>query len=88
MAARKNPSTAATCSHGHDQFRSWNRLVRGLNSLSHITSDRACDQEHIRVFRRSDEMNPEPLEVVIGIRESGDFRLASVARAGVQLPDI
>src|SRR6266496_260026 len=40
------------------------------------------------MLRRCDEVNSKSLQVVVGVCEGDDFRLAAVARSGIDLPDV
>ena len=44
-------------------------------------------EQHVGVARAGDELDAEPLDVVVGIVERVDLELAAVARTGVDLAD-
>ncbi len=46
------------------------------------------DQQHVRVARTRDQVDPESFQVVEGIRRGRDLQLASVAASGVDLAHV
>jgi hypothetical protein len=88
VAAGENPATASTCAYGDDQFWRWDGVVRGLDSFCHVSGDRSRHQEHVGMFRGRYEMNAKSFQIVIGVRQGGDFCLATVARTGIELTNV
>ena len=63
------------------------RGVGSLQGLAHVLSDRTRDEQHIGVPGRRDEMQPESLQVIEGVVQRMDLKLATIAGASVDLPD-
>ena len=70
-----------------DAARLGHRLVGGEERLAHAGRDRPGDEQHVGVARRGDDAEAEPLEVVVRARGEGQFVLAAVAGAGVDVAD-
>ena len=68
-------------------FRIGRRAIGPLQRLAHVLGHRAGHQQHVGVTRRGDEAQAEALEIVEGVVERVDFKLAAVAGAGVDLAD-
>src|SRR5437016_565287 len=81
-------AAAAASAYGHNQPRRRHGLVSFAKRQFHIASDWACDQQHVRVTRRGDEVNAEPLDVIDRAVQTNNFNFTSVARTGVHFADV
>jgi hypothetical protein len=69
--------TASTGPNRHDQLRRRDRIMSVLQRCRHVSSYRPGDQQHIRMFRRCDEVNSKSLQVVVGVGKGDDLCLAA-----------
>ena len=87
VTSGKYPTVCRTRSNGNDPFRVRGSVVSTFQRLPHALGHGPGDHEHIGMARRGDEVQPEPLDVIVGVVQRVDLQLAAVARAGVDLAD-
>ena len=52
-----------------------------------LARHRPGHQQHVGMARAGDELDAQPLDVVVRVVERVDFQLAAIAGAGIDLPD-
>src|SRR3954453_10241439 len=85
IAAGKTPSIPGAISDRNDPFGIGSRAIGALECFAHIPGHGAGHHQHIGMTWRSDEAKAEALDVVIGVIERVDLKLASIAGSGVDL---
>ena len=80
------PSTAQSPS-ATTHFGSGVASIGALQRLAHILGHRSGHQQHVGVTRRGDKAQAKALEIVKGVVERVNFKLAAVAGAGIDLAD-
>ena len=86
IAAGKAPSIPGAISDGDDPFRVGGRMIGALQRVAHVLRDRSGYHQHIGMTRRRNEPETEALDVVVGIVQRVDFKFASIAGSGIDLP--
>ena len=84
----EDAAATAASAHGDDKSRRWHRIVGFAQGQLHIARDRTGDQKHIRVPRRSNEVNAEALDVVNRTVQTDDFNFASITGTGIDFTDM
>jgi len=79
IAAGKDAAVDRAIAAGDYPFGIRRRPVGPLKRLAHVARDRASDQEHVGMPRRSDEAQPETFKIVERVVEGVDFQFAAVA---------
>ena len=87
IAAGKDSAISGAIAERNHPFWLRGRVVSPLQRFAHILGDRSGHQQHVGVARRGDEAQPEALEIVEGIVERVDLKLAAIAGAGIDLAD-
>src|SRR6185295_4449666 len=64
------------------------RVVSLLEREFHVARHWPRHEEHIRVARGGDEVNPEAFEIIDGAVQADDFDFATIARAGVHFANV
>jgi len=83
----KDAAGAAAVAEGHYELWIWCCLVRTLQRHFHVLLHRSRDEQQIRVPRTRHESDTEAFEIVEGIVERVDLKLAAVARACIDVTD-
>src|SRR5438309_815245 len=86
--SRIRPAADGTGPDGDDQFRRGNRGVSGQQRLAHVLADRACNDEAIRMPRRSDELDSKTAQGKDDRTKYVQVGLAGVAAGGADLAEL
>ena len=87
IASGEHSAISGAIAGRHHPFRIGRCGVGALQRLAHVPGHGAGDEKHIGVARGGNELKPEALDIVDGIAQRVDFKLAAVARAGIDLAD-
>jgi len=87
IAVGENAAVERAGACGNHPFRGGHRLIGPLQRFAHIPGYRSGSQEDVSMARRGDELQPEPFEIVEGVAERMQLKLARIAGPGVDMPD-
>ena len=79
IAAGKAATIPGAISHGDDPFRVGGRMIGALQRVAHALGHGTSHHQYIGMARRGHEPEAEALDVVIGIVERVNLKLASIA---------
>ena len=88
VAAGEHAAADRARPDGDDEPRLRHRLVGAPGGLLEVARHDPGHEEQVGVARRGDEVDPEPLDVVVRVEQRGDLPVAAVARAGVEVADV
>jgi hypothetical protein len=71
----------------HDPFRIGGRRPGAIQRFAHVACHRPGNEQYVSVARRGDKAQTKALDVVEGVIERMNLKLAAVARTGIDLTD-
>lgn len=79
VAIAENAAVKRAVADGDHPFWIGRRRVGAFKRFAHVLCHRACDQQDVGMTRRRHEAQSESFEIVIGVVERVNFKLAAVA---------
>lgn len=88
IRACEHAAAYRTRASGNDQLGLGHGFVRPPGRFLQVPRHDPRDEQQVGMAGRGDKVDPESLDVVVGVQQGGDLPIAAIAGAGVEMTDV